>query len=62
MDIPENQYKVSLKWLYHCHEGFLLAITLNEVVRKKKERNRISIIYVFTFFPLCVILFMVNLN
>ena len=39
MDIPENQHKVSLKWLYHHGEEFLLIIALNEVVRGAGEEK-----------------------
>lgn len=59
MNIPENQYKVSLKWLYHLGEEFHLTIT--EVMKGKKKQG--SIMYVLRlYFPRCVILFMVNLN
>lgn len=61
MDIPENQHKVSLKWLYHHGEEFLLTIALNEIMGGG-GRKRISIIFVFTFFLPCIILFIVNLN
>ena len=60
MDIPENQHKVSLKWLYHHGEKFLLTIPLNEVVRGEKKKKDF---HCFCFYKnTCVILFMVNLN
>lgn len=62
MDIPVNQYKVSLKWFYDHGEEFLLTVTQEEVVKRQKKRESHYLCFQIVFFPPCVILFMVNLN
>lgn len=64
MNIPENQYKFSLKWLYHHGDEFLLTITEIEVMKGQKKQD--SYYLGFQIVPpppaLHVILFMVNLD